>query len=113
MRKSLLALAILPIAGALATIGVGTASATSSEAKSAVHQLANCAPIKLLGEGGAVGLCYDIAYRVGIRCDLHGGGWRVYYSAWSPPNNGGAGVYCQDYPESTGKGSNAAYDLPD
>ncbi|KZB80737.1 hypothetical protein [Amycolatopsis regifaucium] len=110
MRKSLLALAALPVAGALATIGAGVASAapaTGTGSESAVQLMANCDPIWRLADR-AGGKCYDIAFRVGVRCKSTRGDWEVFFSPWTQKNFS-ATAFCPAGWESV----SADYDLPD
>ncbi|ANN16832.1 hypothetical protein SD37_14990 [Amycolatopsis orientalis] len=110
MRKSLLALAALPVAGVLATLGAGVASAapaTSTGSESAVQLMANCDPIWRLSDR-AGGQCNDIAFRVGVRCKSTRGDWQVFFSDWT--NKGiPATAFCPAGWESV----SADYDLPD
>ncbi len=108
MRKSLLALAALPIAGAaLATAGAGAASATGvTSTGTAVHQLANCDPIGRLSDR-AEGICRDVAFRVGVRCESRGT-WQVFFSAWTQP-----GYHATAYCPGGWVAVSADYDLPD
>ncbi|WP_181777585.1 hypothetical protein [Amycolatopsis pittospori] len=108
MRKPLLALATLPIAAALATIGAGTASATSAGSESALGTMANCSAIGVQSDR-ATGTCYDTAFRVGVRCGPESGStWQIFYSLWM--NKGETGVASCP---ATWVASTADYDLPD
>ncbi|MGA6162523.1 hypothetical protein [Amycolatopsis magusensis] len=111
MRKSLFALAMLPAVGALAALGAGTASATTvtstGSAQSSIKAMANCDPIWRLSDR-AGGNCYDIAFRVGVRCKSTRGDWLVFFSEWKQPNNP-ATAFCPAGWESV----SADYDLPE
>jgi hypothetical protein len=81
MRRSLIALATLPLVGALAVLGAASASAadTSTGVQSSVRQLANCDPVVWLNDR-AEGTCYDTAFRVGVRCQ-----WVAVQAAYDLP----------------------------
>ncbi|WP_086821197.1 hypothetical protein [Allokutzneria sp. NRRL B-24872] len=106
MRKSL---AILPVVGALITMGGGTAFADSATtgAEPTVRQMANCDPIWRLSDR-AGGKCYDVAFRVGVRCESTHGAWQVFYSDWTQKGNS-AEAKCP----ATWVAKSADYDLPD
>ncbi|MEV7552939.1 hypothetical protein AB0N89_25290 [Amycolatopsis sp. NPDC089917] len=108
MRKSLLALATLPIAGlALTTLGAGTATAADDRsAGTTVHAMANCSPIGRLSDR-AEGTCWDVAFRVGVRCESRGN-WQIFFSEWTQP-----GYHATAYCPATWVAVSADYDLPD
>ncbi|KDN21837.1 hypothetical protein [Amycolatopsis rifamycinica] len=108
MKKSLFALAMLPAAGALAVLGAGTASATTTtSAASPIQVMASCDPIWMLSDR-AGGNCYDIAFRVGVRCKSTRGDWQVFFSDWHQPRNP-ATAFCPAGWETV----SADYDLPE
>ncbi|SDM78081.1 hypothetical protein SAMN04489726_3337 [Allokutzneria albata] len=108
MKKSLFALATLPIAGTLAIMGAGAATAsTSIGTESPVHQLANCDPIARLSDR-ASGICHDSAFRVGVRCKSTRGDWQVFFSDWTQK-----GYWATAFCPATWVSVSADYDLPD